>query len=843
MPVSMSFPLPFSMYGAIEDALRLSWAVRKKPLESFLLPAAAFALPGGAGVLVCRDGSLVSLFRLDGARSMMGARELDGFVELGARRLNSVFTGPGHALHAVFERAPDEAARLAISANVANEEAKENKATNIRTERGPSLLRKKRPLSLVGILALLAGAVFTGLGIAGLLLAEPAAAQTIDRGLFADADRATRDMLAFLGDIGTGRSSVLGDMLFVFNGGVLALAGFLLVWHTVAGTLDTAREGRFGFGAWEIVRIVAAVALMAPLPGGMNGAQHAVVGLAHLGGDFANAVWEPFSEEALGEGEPIAPRPREAVWRAAISRTLILEACRYAANGSAARAGDAPYIELRESDEAYKSPGTTRVRRIAARILHYDGAGRGMPGDLCGAIRFAGLAAEGARGIAAEGHRNALAGLLPEIRAIATDLAGHYVTGSPVYGRPLPDLDVLLEGRGLAERYAGVLDTALARAASEERAELARVVAEDAKAASWMSAASFFNTIAHRTGLFQAAAHNIPGVSLPPPSLGQWAPAADAAVKGLTTALVQSRGYQPMLFSAAAGGAAALPAPGGGGMTAGVMEFIDLDSVIVADSGNPIADLAGLGHGLMNAALAAMTALMGAAAGSGLLESVPFVGKGLDMFESVWQVADGFVSTVLGLLLIAGAVLAYLLPALPFIRFLFAILGWIVTVVVAVLAVTVFAAAHVTRGDGNRLATQATRLGWLFLPGLILRPPLMLFGLIAGYFVFLAGIGLFNEVWLPQMRDAGASGGLGPIGFLAMLTLYVMIAYGLMNASFKLIDLLPSAVLDWIGGRGGAGEDGGERVGGAAAGAISRVGGLRIGAGPRRGGGIAGSRG
>ena len=37
MPVSMSFPLPFSMYAAIEDALRLSWAVRKKPLESFLL--------------------------------------------------------------------------------------------------------------------------------------------------------------------------------------------------------------------------------------------------------------------------------------------------------------------------------------------------------------------------------------------------------------------------------------------------------------------------------------------------------------------------------------------------------------------------------------------------------------------------------------------------------------------------------------------------------------------------------------------------------------------------------------------------------------------------------------
>ena len=239
--------------------------------------------------------------------------------------------------------------------NVAHETRKGDPVANTQKANRLRLSERKRALSCIGLLVLLAGAVFIGLGIAG-LLAEPAAAQTIDRGLFADADQATRDVLAFLGDIGAGRSSVLGDMLFVFNGGVLALAGFLLVWHTVAGTLDTAREGRFGFGAWETVRIVAAVALMAPLPGGMNGAQHAVVGLAHLGGDFANAVWEPFSEEALGEGEPIAPRPRETVWRAAIARTLILETCRYAANGSAARAGDAPYIELREIRRGLQKP-------------------------------------------------------------------------------------------------------------------------------------------------------------------------------------------------------------------------------------------------------------------------------------------------------------------------------------------------------------------------------------------------------------------------------------------------------------------------------------------------------
>ncbi|MDE0377680.1 MAG: DotA/TraY family protein, partial [Rhodospirillales bacterium] len=603
-------------------------------------------------------------------------------------------------------------------------------------------------------------------------------------------------------------------------------AGFLLVWHAAAGVVDTAREGRFGFGAWAIVRIVVAVALMAPLPGGLNGAQHAVVGLTHLGGDFANAVWRPFSEEALAESRPIVPRPREALWRAAISRTLIAETCMRAANESAAQAGDDPYVEIDDDED----DGTL--------TLSYDGEGGGMPDGLCGAIRFTGLEADGAPGVAAEGHRRALTALMPSIRSTAGRLAAHYVPGTPVYGRPLPDIDGLLSGQDLAGSYARALDGALTQAAAEEREALARVVAEDAREASWMAAASFFNTIAHRVGLFQAAAHNVPSVALPVPSLDEWVPAADAAVKGVAAQLARSRDYHPMLLSAANAGAGALPVSGDGdgGMVSGLLEFIDLDSVIVADSGNPIADLAALGHGLLNAALAAVAALMGAATGSGLLESIPFIGKGLDVFESAWQVSDALVSTLLGLLVIAGAVLAYVLPALPFIRFLFGILGWILNVAVAVLAVTVFAAAHVTREDGNRLTVQATRQGWLFLPALVLRPALMLLGLILGYFVFLAAIGLFNQVWLPQMRDAGASGGLGPVGFLAMLALYVIVAYGLMNASFKLIDLLPSAVLDWIGGRAGAGEDGGERAGGTAVAGFSRLSAVRVGARRARGG-------
>ncbi len=105
--------MPLSLAAAADDLQRLSWTLRRKPLESFLAPQAAVPLEGGGGVLVCHDGSLVSLLALDGARSMMGAEELDRFVDVAALRLNTAFAHPGHAVHVVFERAPDEAGTLA----------------------------------------------------------------------------------------------------------------------------------------------------------------------------------------------------------------------------------------------------------------------------------------------------------------------------------------------------------------------------------------------------------------------------------------------------------------------------------------------------------------------------------------------------------------------------------------------------------------------------------------------------------------------------------------------------------------------------------------------------------
>ena len=72
----------------------------------------------------------------------------------------------------------------------------------------------------------------------------------------------------------------------------------------------------------------------------------------------------------------------------------------------------------------------------------------------------------------------------------------------------------------------------------------------------------------------------------------------------------------------------------------------------------------------------------------------------------MWPVLDGFVTVMLTAMLVAGLVLAYLLPAIPFIRFLFGILSWMLAVIEAILAITVFAAAHITREDSDTLLTR-----------------------------------------------------------------------------------------------------------------------------------------
>ena len=89
----------------LDDITALAWSARKKGLEAFLAPAAGLA----EGLILARDGSLVTLIEIDGALSATGEEELQRFVDTGLARWNTALLDPGHAIHITFERDPSSA--------------------------------------------------------------------------------------------------------------------------------------------------------------------------------------------------------------------------------------------------------------------------------------------------------------------------------------------------------------------------------------------------------------------------------------------------------------------------------------------------------------------------------------------------------------------------------------------------------------------------------------------------------------------------------------------------------------------------------------------------------------
>ena len=684
----------------------------------------------------------------------------------------------------------------------------------------------------------------------------------------------TRYILGFLnsfraGGLGEGPAA-LADMLYVFNGGVLVLAGFLLIYHTVAGTVATAREGRWGFGGWEVMRLVIAVGLMVPLPpGALNGGQHIVLGLARLGGDFANTVWKPFSDDMLGESEAAVPLPNDELWRSAIARALVVETCRAVANA---------VVEPKNiGSGVLRKPVAfiTRGVRVGDEeiVVFYHGW---TTRNLCGSIRFVDVGEEetgdlndvieagdgkAARLLAGKAHYEAFAdvpvvdgrSVLEELERIAEMLQPHLRGQFVVSGEggvedarqypELPDVDALLDPVG--KGYFKFLQGKLVEAAGVETADRRSRLDDMERDVEWLAAASFINTIAYRTGSFHSVAYGVPDIS--PPNYVQLEKKhglVTKAVGALVEHLEQGGRYRPNhLRLGDQGIAGSLSGLTGSkeGLGGAVMGLLDLESIFVTEDDfnrtlNPIGQLARLGSSLIASALGTYTGLLAAtiATHSGVVAGawVPIFGKSVTAIgegaRAVWDVGGSFVNMVLGILLIAGVVLTYVLPLIPFVRFLFGILTWLLSVVEAFLAITVFLAAHVTRGEGNQLMTSVTRSGWLFLPGLVLRPPLMLFGFVLGYWVFVAGIGILNGVFVPYLRDADDLVGIGVVGFLTMLVVYVFICYTLMNMAFKLIDTLPSVVLEWIGGRGSGSGGGAEGVMGGITSGVGRMGAMRL---------------
>ncbi len=225
---------------------------------------------------------------------------------------------------------------------------------------------------------------------------------------------------------------------------------------------------------------------------------------------------------------------------------------------------------------------------------------------------------------------------------------------------------------------------------------------------------------------------------------------------------------------------------------------------IISNMGVVMATLVGAGAGLVSGA--ALTA--GTAAPAFAMIGAVGAAAVSAFFSSLSGILWFFLTIGLGL----GVVLFYVLPMMPFMYFFFSVVQWVVEVAEAFISMPLFALAHL-RIDGEGMPGQTAYQGWLTLFGVMLRPILIVIGLIVGLLIFNGGSYFLNQVFKYAIfaYNPAASNAVGGMSFenisgfglVVYIILYVYLVYMLATMSFKLIDKIPDRMLRWIGGGGG----------------------------------------
>lgn len=182
-----------------------------------------------------------------------------------------------------------------------------------------------------------------------------------------------------------------------------------------------------------------------------------------------------------------------------------------------------------------------------------------------------------------------------------------------------------------------------------------------------------------------------------------------------------------------------------------------------------------------------------------------------------------------------GIMLAYYLPALPFILFTFGALAWLVGVIEAMIAAPIVGLG-IIHPDGHDHYGKAEPAIMLLLSA-FLRPSLMIFGLLGGMILSYVGFTLINMGFgsvidgiahMANIADNGAdkSNTFDWVGGATFLVIYTSLIVAVAQKCFMLIHEVPDRVLRWLGGQDqlGSGKGGEEMVRGAVGQAGSTVG-------------------
>ena len=229
-------------------------------------------------------------------------------------------------------------------------------------------------------------------------------------------------------------------------------------------------------------------------------------------------------------------------------------------------------------------------------------------------------------------------------------------------------------------------------------------------------------------------------------------------------------------------------------------------------NGDPVANLQRAGQIILDGEMGGIlanyvTARVAAKSVDSATAGIPLVGKLISGADGVparilRYLSPYVIAFLLALTLVAFA-WAFFIPSIPFILWVFGVLGWLMLVVESLIA-SVLWAAGVATPEGEGLLGERGSQGFMLFLNVMFRPALMVIGFFAS-FLLLTTIGNwvgagFVTFWGQENASAWIS--WNPLMWIGSVGLVTYIAIEVAHKTFELITWIPENVMRWVGGQG-----------------------------------------
>lgn len=652
-------------------------------------------------------------------------------------------------------------------------------------------------------------------------------------------------------DIGMqGWHSAVKNGFMAFCGTLLFIGSAMAGWHITTGLVASAREGK-ALGSnyhevWAPMRVVVGYGMLVPAMKGLCAAQILVLYLISWGGNLANLVWNPYIDTITAGTIPgmqqqvqdTVKMGNAANATAAVKAIFEKTLCAEIVNLGNTRLGV-------QNAQISVPPSWTTV----SNPNHYMWSSQSVPkniqtmdyGPVCGMISLEVLAVSlntpeiSNTKAMLDAKKQAITEIAnnSELKSLAKSAAQTYFTNQgsgeqssrAFSSESNPDQYTNLFTQAI-NTYVTAVSNAVGQAMQSTDPNTANEITqlrEQAKKDGWAAAGVYYLTLARIQARVYAAATEglqIGGVSGTRTN-GQSAFITDALVgtKESPGALTQFGDWwdtkNRQITNTAMGTASQAASETNSNALSWVLNQVfggfanwfnsrsDSTQVII----NPMGDTISYGNKLL---VGAQAAIVSGALMSGTIEAgnSNILGKGLNWLtgagaglKGVFGFLTPFVTMLTIAILAAGAIQAFVIPMIPYIMSVFFIAGMMTLVVEGLAAAPLWAFFHI-RMDGQEFVDQVQKPGYMIAFNLILRPVLMIFGIILSYVVFGALLWFVNTTFIPASNALSQSSSIGFIGMFVMIVLMSYIDFQIAVRSFQLITHIPERVTRWFGQNG-----------------------------------------